>query len=184
MVTPTRPDGTDGSEATAAVPLPARLLALASGLGIVSFVSSPWIVFIDWSAVRALYVWELLAFVQSSGEARSVAVTMSAIIAVGVSAAGVGAIAVGRSLRTRSLLLRGLLICAVGVLSAAYLTLLLVGDLQILLIVAVDGDDLSFLRRMAWLSGPVLRAVAVVGSLSCAGWAFVRTLTPPAHDSA
>lgn len=150
--------------ATNLQPMPARVLALWCCLGLASFVS-PWIVYVDWSSIRPLYVWDFVEFVENGGGAEELAKIALEIVLVAVLAAAIGMVALHRPFQGRPFLFRSLLLAMVVTLLVPYGALLVGADLATLLIVAVDGTELALWRRAVWLSGPVLRAAAVLGSL-------------------
>ena len=159
-------------------PIPIKVLALLCGLGLASFVS-PWFVYVDWSSIRPLYLWDFVEFVDNGGGAEELARISIEVMLVAALAAAIGVVAHRRPFQARPILLRSLLFAMVGALLVSYGALLVGADLATLLIVAVDGGGLTFWRRAGWLSGPTMRATAVLASLASA-WIAMGFARAPA----
>lgn len=143
-----------------------RALALGCFLGLVSL-ASPWLVYLDWSALRPLYAWDLLEHVDNAGGAVELATIACELLLVAALAAATGGLALNRARPISTL-------ASAAALLVAYGALLVGADLATLLIVLADGDALPLWRRALWLSGPTLRAAAVLASVASAALASRR----------
>ncbi len=148
-----------------------KALVLLCCLGLASF-ASPWFVYVDWYLIKPVFAWDFMEFVENSGGAEELAAIALEIVLVSALAVAIGVVADRRPFRARSILLRMLLLAMVGALLLVYGTLLVSADIATVLIVAADGDDLSLPTRVAWLSGPLMRAAAVLASIASA-WVAV-----------
>lgn len=129
---------------------------------------SPWLVYLDWFAIRPLYGWNFVDFVENNGAGEELTFIVLNISLVAALAAAIGIVSLRRPLGAHPALQRSLLFAMVGVLLVTYGVLAVGADLTTLLIVGVDGGGLPLWRRAAWMSGPTPRAVAVLASLASA----------------
>jgi hypothetical protein len=155
---------------------PSKVLVLLCSLGVASF-ASPWVVAYGY-LTRPLYPWDFIEHVQNRGDAEEAAAHALKIVLVSTLAAAIGVVGYRRPFGARPILLLMVLLPMVGALLVVYGTLVFV-DLTTVRMVAEDPHDLWLPSRVAWLSGPLMRATAVQASLTSA-WVATQTRRVPA----